>query len=590
VGQRSFSAKRLYAHAIRTSRSQAFTLNDVVVDAYWRHAPPRYRRLGPRSLEPETVRNGDNSYVETFTTSSGFLDQPTDNLDVQFRRISNTAGKDGTVGNANGEWRVPRLGVVGRFDPLRLRGFSALSRVPLETYYPPALEPGDARARALLHGHPLLPSQNLGDYEQQPPLLLTNLRSLPLLLSSERFSGLSPLQQRAPISVVRVRVSGVTGPNDLSEARIRTVAQLIHDRTRLAVDITAGSSPTPLTIKLPAGKFGRPALTLEEGWVQKGASVSYLRALDRKDLALFALVLVVCCFFLANGTLATVRARRAEIGTLRMLGWPGRAIITAVLGEVILVGLMAGLAGVGLAAALVQLLHLHFPLLHVLYVLPLSVVLALLAGIGPAWEATRGQPLDAVRPPIAPGGRGHARTVARLALLNLGRLPLRTILGAAGLTLGVAALTVLVGIEQAFRGTLVGTLLGNAVSIQVHRTDLVAAAITIGLAAVAVADVLYLNLRERAPELAALRATGWTEIQLARLVLLEALGLGLLGSICGIGVGLVVGAVALGVPPLTLLAAGAVAAAAGTAAAVIAALIPTVQTLREEPARVLAAE
>jgi ABC-type antimicrobial peptide transport system permease subunit len=301
-------------------------------------------------------------------------------------------------------------------------------------------------------------------------------------------------------------------------------------------------------------------------------------------------VLVVCCFFLANGTLAAVRARRAEIGTLRTLGWPGRAIIAAVLGELLLVGLAAGLAGAGLAAGLVRLLDLHFPLLRVLFVLPLAVVLALLAGIGPAWEATRGEPLDAVRPPVAPGGRGHARNLVRLALLNLRRLPLRTILGAAGLALGVAALTILVGIEQAFRGTLVGTLLGNAVSIQVHRTDLVAAAITIGLAAVAVADVLYLNLRERAPELAALRATGWTEIQLARLVLLEALGLGLLGSICGIGVGLVVGAVALGVPPLTLLAAGAVAAAAGTAAAVIAALIPTVQTLREEPARVLAAE
>jgi hypothetical protein len=590
VGQRSLAARQLYARAVRSSRSRAFTLNDVVVDAYWRHAPARYRRLGPRTLEPLTVRNGTASYVETFTTSSGFLDQPTDNLDVQFRRISNTAGKDGTVDNANAEWRVPRLGVVGRFDPLRLRGFSALSRVPLETYYPPALEPGDTRTRALLHGRTLLPSQNLGDYEQQPPLLLTNLRSLPPLLSSERFSGLTALQQRAPISVIRVRVEGVTGPNDLSEARIRTVAQLIHDRTGLAVDVTAGSSPTPLTIKLPAGKFGRPPLTLEEGWVQKGASVSYLRALDRKDLALFALVLVVCCFFLANGTLAAVRARRTEIGTLRTLGWPGRAIVAAVLGELLLVGIAAGLAGAGLAAALVRLLDLHFPLARVLYVLPLAVVLALLAGLGPALEATRGEPLDAVRPSIAPGGRGRAGNLVELAVLNLRRLPLRTILGAAGLALGVAALTILVGIEQAFRGTLVGTLLGNAVSIQVHRADLVAAGITIGLAGLAVADVLYLNLRERAPELAALRATGWTEVHVARLVLLEALGLGLVGSACGLGAGLVVGAVALGVPLLPLLAAGAVAAAAGTAAAVIAASIPTLQTLRDEPARVLAAE
>lgn len=108
---------------------------------------------------------------------------------------------------------------------------------------------------------PLLPSQNVGDHEQQPPFLLTNFRGLVPLLSSERFSNLSPRQQRAPISVIRIRVKGVTGPNALSETRIRTVAQLVHSRTGLDIDITAGSSPTPLTIRLPQGKHGRPALT-----------------------------------------------------------------------------------------------------------------------------------------------------------------------------------------------------------------------------------------------------------------------------------------------------------------------------------------
>ena len=142
------------------------------------------------------------------------------------------------------------------------------------------------------------------------------------------------------------------------------------------MDVTAGSSPHPIDITLPAGNFGRPKLLLQEGWSKKGATISYLNALDRKDVALFALVLVVCCFFLANSVLAAVRARRTEIGTLRTLGWPDRAIFTAILGELLLVAAAAGLAGTGIAALLVWRFALHVPLSRVLYVLPLAIVLA----------------------------------------------------------------------------------------------------------------------------------------------------------------------------------------------------------------------
>jgi hypothetical protein len=60
--------------------------------------------------------------------------------------------------------------------------------------------------------------------------------------------------------------------------------------------------------------------------LQKGTSIRYVRALDHKDLALFALILAVCAFFLGNGAFASVRARRSELGALATLGWsPGEA-------------------------------------------------------------------------------------------------------------------------------------------------------------------------------------------------------------------------------------------------------------------------
>jgi ABC-type antimicrobial peptide transport system permease subunit len=377
----------------------------------------------------------------------------------------------------------------------------------------------------------------------------------------------------------------------LSLERIKVVAQKIHDETGLDVDITAGSSPHPLRVELPAGKFGRPELLLREGWSKKGVSVSFLRALDRKDLLLFALILVICAFFLSNGALAAVRARREEIGTLRTLGWPGRAIFSVVLAELLGVGLVAGVLGAALALAIVAIFGLDLDLWRVVLVTPLAVGLALVAGLVPGVLASRGDPLDALRPPVSGRGKlGRVRSVTALALANLRRLPARTLLGAAGLVIGVAALTVLVAIERSFGGTLVGTVLGSAISLQVRGSDFVAIALTIILAGVSVADVLYLNLRERSAELATLRAFGWSDGQVRATVVLEALGIGTIGSLSGGGIGVAVGAALLGVSVAPLLLAAAIAVGGGVVVAVSASLVPVSQVGRLTPHGVLATE
>ena len=590
IARRTYDASTVYAHAVRTQHQGLATLQAVTVDVYWRSGGVRYRQLGTTELTPQPVSNPARTWFDGLfgdASQSGYLDQPSDNLDLQFRKLSEAIGNTHLD---NGQIGSPNLDVVGRFDPAKLPGFSPLSQVPLETYYPPALEPADARSAKLLHGRPLAPSANIGDYVQQPPLILTSLSALPALLSPQRFRGVSLRQQRAPISVVRIRVAGVKGPDKLSQQRIKTVAQLIHDETGLAVDVTAGSSPTPITIDLPAGEFGRPSLRLTEGWVKKGVAVAYLRALDRKDAALFGLVLIVCCFFLANGALASVRTRRAEIGVLRTVGWGSRQIFATVLGELVAVATVAGVIGALLALLLVRTLGLDFPLVRVAFVLPTALLLALIAGVAPALEASRGQPLDAVRPRIAVGKRRSARSIVALALLNARRLPLRSGLAAVALAIGVAALTFLVAIEHAFSGTLVGTLLGNAISVQVRGPDLVAAGITIALAAFTVGDVLYLNLRERAAEHAVLQATGWGYQHIVGAALIEAATIALLGSAAGAAAGIAFGATFLSIPIGPLALGALIAAAAATAASLIAASIPAARAALAQPLAALREE
>ena len=182
------------------------------------------------------------------------------------------------------------------------------------------------------------------------------------------------------------------------------------------------------------------------------------------------------------------------------------------------------------------------------------------------------------------------RSVAGLSAVNLIRTPGRTALGAGALAIGVCALTVLAAVLFAFRGAVVGTVLGDAVALTVRGVDVLAAACTVLLGAVAVADVLYLNIRDRAGELAALRAGGWTDAALARLVAGEGLGLGLIGGALGAAAGLGGAAWLVGEVSTRLVVVAAATAVVGALAAGVAAIVPAVLLRRLSTARLLAEE
>ncbi len=556
-------------------------ITESTLNTYWRTSPTRYRAISEDRLEAVPTNSNENAFF-------GYLGlgwAPIENDDVQYRvltRVPTTSAAN------NGEVPYPLIHVIGRFDPTKLPGFSALSRVPLETYYPPEVEAADRTSRSALGDRPLLPTVNLGGYIAQPPLMLTTLQGLRAFTNPRIFQAVDP---RAPISVIRVRVSGVAGPDPLSRERIKNVAQAIHQRTGLAVDITAGSSPRPMVIQLPAGRYGQPPLLVREGWVQKGVAVRFLDALDRKSLALFTLILVVCGFFLANGALASVRSRRAEIGTMSCVGWSQRAIFAAVLGEVAAVGAAAGVVGTLLATGLVQAFSLHLSAARTVLVAPVAVLLAVAAGLLPAWHASRGVPMDAIRPAVSErAGPGTAGRIAWMALRNLRRVPSRTLLGAAGLFVGVGALTILVAINRAFHGVLVGTLLGNVISVRVRGVDVGSVVLVMLLGGLSVADILFLNLKERQAEVATIKTVGWDSRYLRWLIMEEGLAIGVAGSLAGVAVGVTLASFIRGIPLSSVALAASVAAVSGTAVAVLASLAPLPLLERLTPPTVLAEE
>jgi putative ABC transport system permease protein len=548
VGKQKLSVQPAYRHLTDRLRRKSDQIDFYgLIRNYWTVGPANVSIEGPDRLSAQASPPPDPTQLWSDSFQAGAV-APPGNEDAQFRSVAQQAGSsDSSV--TGGSHSAVKMHIVGTFDPQRLPGFSDLSRVPLETYYPPTV-------KDISSGAAVLPTMNVGGYVAQPPMVLTTIKALTRLTDPKAyppFDALAPLpvSAKAPISVIRVRVVGVNGPDKASQERIRRVAQTIIARTGLAVDVTIGSSPHDLSVALPAGTYGRPAQVVREGWVQKGAAIAVLRHLDRKSLLLFVLILVVCTFFLINGATASVRSRRSEIGVLRTFGWTRRQVFSAIVLELISVGAIAGVAGAVLSAGLARTFDLQLSARQVLLVIPAAAALAALAGIAPAWDASRGQPLDAVRPAVAAGQRvGRVRGLLSLGLVSLRRSPSRTALAAAALAVGVAAMTALLAVDQSFVNRIAGTHLGSALTVEVRGVDYLGAGLAIVLGVASVADVLVLNLRERAAELVTLRTFGWTDRQLAKVALYEGVGVGVLGTIVGVALGLAIsafaGATALG--------------------------------------------
>lgn len=103
--------------------------------------------------------------------------------------------------------------------------------------------------------------------------------------------------------------------------------------------------------------------------------------------------------------------------------------------------------------------------------------------------------------------------------------------------MGVAALAFLLSVNLAFRGALVGTLLGHVISVQVRGVDYFSAVLAIALGGLSRGRRAVPDLKERASEMVTLRTRGWAESHLARLVVLEGVGIGLVGSALRAGLG-----------------------------------------------------
>ncbi|HET8911425.1 MAG TPA: FtsX-like permease family protein, partial [Ktedonobacteraceae bacterium] len=429
---------------------------------------------------------------------------------------------------------------IGEFNAATMNAqFSnALNWLPEATYSAPPLSlQFDAQ------GHPITPTNiqpttNPAGMTIQPPLALTTLQAATQVMG-----------QRPIISVIRVRLSGVNTASDESWKKVEQVAQLIHQRTGLRALVTLGSSPSPTLVYIPGLKQGQngsnrtidPLGWVEERWVAIGISLIYLGQVGQMQLLLLGALLVVCLGYLIVTLSSLVTAQRRELAMLSALGWRPWQPAILFLSQAFLLALSGGLCGIGLALLLVSLIGATLPWLVILVTLPAILLLTLLSSLYPLWQVWQIQPAEILRSEATVQSKRTTHTRRRgltglgaLALQNVQRMKVRSLVALVSLFLSAALLVVMLDSLLNFQAALKDTLLGSYVLLQTAVPQLAGAIFALILTFLSVSDLLLLNLRERRHEIGLLLATGWRPGHVQRLFVQEGLTLALLGTIPGV--------------------------------------------------------
>jgi putative ABC transport system permease protein len=202
--------------------------------------------------------------------------------------------------------------------------------------------------------------------------------------------------------------------------------------------------------------------------------------------------ILVGAFTIFNTLSITVAQRTRELGLLRMVGAHRRQVLGSVLAEALAIGVLASVVGLGAGLGLAKALDALFDSMGlalpeagtvfatrtIAVALLVGTLVTLVAGLLPAWRATRVAPVEALRASTPGAGRPRlpSRAVRALASLlgrpaqalggaagglarrNAMRQPGRTMTTATALTIGVALVTLVTVVAAGLKDTTRGAL------------------------------------------------------------------------------------------------------------------------------------
>lgn len=419
---------------------------------------------------------------------------------------------------------------IGIYDPEKLSISNDDGRhFPMDTYMTPgAMSVLDKSGRPVNPPTSLSSIHNPLGFLTSPPTMITTLRA------AEFISG------DKPISVIRVKVSGVSEVSDDSRAKLERVAEQIRKKTGLLTDITYASSPQSVVVRIPPSGTQTELGWIEQQWIKLGAAFSLVTEVKIGYSGLLILVLLVAMIYVFVTSLISFLARKEHFAILLSIGWRPFQVRLLLFVEATAVGLFSALItysfqGV-LAASGREILILDF-----LEMGGVSCLIFILGSAGPIFLAGRISPLSALKVgeiSNRPHRVSRVNHIFQLSLAHFWAKRKRNILSVLSMAMPTTLLMTMIFITYHLKGIFYTTWLGQYAVLKIGPMHYVTVLICLVIAVLTVAELMWQNIAERDEEFRLLKALGWRKATLRKLIYWEGVYAGVSAGLLSLVLGL----------------------------------------------------
>ncbi|MGE6258194.1 ABC transporter permease [Heyndrickxia sporothermodurans] len=422
---------------------------------------------------------------------------------------------------------------IGFYDPKKLNlPLDPLTELPMETYRPATAELVlDSNDQPINPPKKLLPTSNPLGFLTQPPVMLTTLDA------AEQSIG------KKYISAIRVKVKEVGKLTDESQQKLEQISKEIEDKTGLITDITLGSSPQPAIVKIPESKESKAIGWMEQPWVNIGASYSIFKETKIGFSGIILAVMLVAIVYVFATNLVSLLVRRKEFAVLLSLGWRPKQVVRMLFYETLIMGLFVAVLSWIILFIMMKQDPSTISSLKLVSVGIIGLIIYILGGIDPCILALKISPYEAMR-------TGDIQKNAKRIVMTKGPISmsfnslmgkiLRNSLSIFAISVPTALLSLFLFVTFRLKGVMYTSWLGQYVALEVGPTHYIAAIVALLISILTTAELMWQNISDRKPEIALLKAMGWKNSMVRKIVLFEGALIGLLAAIVGIVLALIV--------------------------------------------------